>query len=108
MIKTNSGEKQLPEFFDHLTKEQMEKILQTMFSADGSICLGVKWNTQESRWKFTRKIKLTCWNENLKEDIKTLLSKTKIGFTIEPTDIVIEKEMDIIKFAREIRFIKMV
>jgi hypothetical protein len=108
LMKTGS-KKHLPEFFNQLTLQQIQKVLQVMFSADGSICLGVKWNYQENRWKFTRKVKLTCWDSVLREDIGTLLQKLDIEFNLEPKtkpkEIVIEKQNEIIKFAKKIRFV---
>jgi hypothetical protein len=43
------GKKQLPRFFFKLNDNLLKEILKVMFSCDGSICLGVKWNKQEKK-----------------------------------------------------------
>lgn len=95
----------LPTFVLEFKEDQIREILKIMFSADGAICLGVKWNKAEKRWKFTRKVTLTCWNLTLKEDIGKLLSSLGIKFKISNTDIIIERNMEILKFTKFVSFL---
>jgi hypothetical protein len=99
------GKKQLPHFFFKLNDNSLKEILKFVFSCDGSICLGVKWNKQEKRWKFTRKVKLTSWDSEIREGIAHILRKLKINCTVENRDVVIERENEMIKFQKEIRFV---
>lgn len=95
----------LPKFILGLEQSEIKEILKIMFSADGAICLGVKWNKIENRWKFTRRVTLTCWNPTLKEDIGKLLNSIGIEFKISNTDIIIERNVEILKFIKFIGFL---
>jgi hypothetical protein len=100
-----SGTKQIPSFFFTLDSDSLREILRVIFSCDGCVCLGVKWNKREKRWKFTRKVKLTSWNSEIKNGISRLLRKLEINCNIEATGAVIERKCEIKKFNEKIGFL---
>lgn len=96
----------LPEFIESLTKQELAKVLQVMFSADGSICLGVKWHKSKGMWQFTRKVKLTCEHTTLRTKLFELV--VKLGFKpkiISEREVTLERKSDIRRFKEVIGFI---
>lgn len=97
----------IPDFFWDLPTESLAEILRVMFSADGSIILGAKWNKTKKMWTFTRRVQLTSVNPNIKQQIARLL---KEKFNLKPTiwknDAVMEKKDDIKKFQKIIGFVE--
>lgn len=95
----------LPPFFGNLTRDSLFKILQVVFSADGSISIAVRWHKGNDSWEIRRRIELTCKHPKLRNDFFTLISS--IGFSPRTSheNITLEKKSDIQKFANEIRFV---
>ncbi|MBI2542668.1 MAG: hypothetical protein HYW24_00560 [Candidatus Aenigmarchaeota archaeon] len=97
----------LPEFFEKMSTREMAEIMKAMFSADGSIVLGVKWRQDKKMWVFTRRICLTSVTPSLKEQIAEILEKR---FGMKPqiwrSDVALERKSDILKFKEVIGFVK--
>jgi len=97
---------QIPRFFNSLSSDDLSKVLQAMFSADGSVILRVRWNKFKKKWEILREIRLASEHPTLKNQIKKLLKK--LGFKnprIRKDCIAICNKHDLIKFAKEIRFV---
>ena len=95
----------IPEFFNTLPKKELCKILQVMFSTDGSIILRVKWHKFKRKWEISREIKLGCKHPHLKKQISDLLKKLDFSPLTREDCIVLERKKDILKFSKEIRFV---
>ncbi len=97
----------LPEFFSTLQISELAEIIQAMFSADGSIVLGVKWRKDKRMWVFTRRVCLTSVTPSLKEQVAQILEE-KFGMKpqIWKHDVVLERKLDIIKFKQLIGFVE--
>lgn len=95
----------IPEFIIALDKENISEILKIMFSADGSICLGVKWHKNKNMWQFTRRIKFSSKHPVIKQQITELLRRFDLNPKIWKKEIVLERKNDIIKFQKEIGFV---
>ena len=79
-----------------------------MFSADGCVSLWVTWNKKKKIWEIKKYVKISNYSSNIRKGIvKILLS---LGFS--PTnresnrEVVLFKKSDLIKFHREIGFVK--
>lgn len=97
----------LPKFFSTLPISELGEVMQAMFSADGSIVLGVKWRKDKRMWVFTRRVCLTSVTPSLKEQVAQILEE-KFGMKpqIWKHDVVLERKSDIIKFKQLIRFVE--
>ena len=97
----------LPEFFHTLPISDLSKVMQAMFSADGSIVLGVKWRKDKKTWVFTRRVCLTSVTPSLKEQVTQILEE-KFGMKpqIWKHDVVLERKSDIMKFKQLIGFVE--
>jgi len=97
----------LPEFFRTSPINELARIMQAMFSADGSIVLGVKWRKDKKMWVFTRRVCLTSVSKSLKEQVAQILEE-KFGMRpqIWKHDVVLERKSDIIEFKRLIGFVE--
>lgn len=96
----------IPEFIFNLEREAIREILRVMFSADGCVCFGVKWNKTKKSWQFTRKIKFTSKHPVIRFQIAKLLEKLCFNPKIEDKNVILERKGDIIKFQKEIGFVK--
>lgn len=96
----------LPEFFSTLPISELAKVMQAMFSADGSIVLGVKWRKDKRMWVFTRRVCFTSVTLSLKKQVTQILEE-KFGMKpqIWKHDVVLERKSDIIKFKQVIGFV---
>lgn len=95
----------IPEFFKELSQEDIRKILQAMFSADGTVVVSIKWDKRKKKWTLSRKIKLASKHPKLKEQIADLLKKLGFHPVIHSEGVVLQRKGDLIKFREKIRFI---
>jgi hypothetical protein len=96
----------LPEFIKSLSRSTVNKFLQVVFSADGSVSLGVRWHKKNKSWEIRRRVELTCKHPELRNDFFELLKFSGFSPRISGSNITLEKKNDILKFAQEIRFIE--
>lgn len=95
----------IPEFFEELPQKDVCKILQAMFSADGTVVISVKWNKRDRKWELGRRVKLASKHPKLKEQIANLLRKLNFHPTIHSDGVALQRKEDLIRFQKEIRFI---
>ena len=95
----------IPSFIKKLSFQRIRKFLQVVFSADGSISVSVRWHKRNKSWEIRRRVELTCKHPNLRKEFFEILKF--IGFSPRSSgdNITLEKKSDIIKFAKEVRFI---
>jgi len=97
----------LPDFVFNLEPSEIAKILQVMFSADGSVCLWVQWRKDQRRWTINRCVELACKHPTIAEQVTELL--IKLGFhplnRRKSGKVSLLKQEDIIKFKEKIGFI---
>lgn len=99
-------ELKLPDFIKELNHQEKCKVLQVMFSADGSISLSVRWHKGNKNWEIRRRIELACKHPTLRKDFMQLLES--LGFhpvNSGNENITLERKEDILKFAKDVRFI---
>ena len=95
----------IPDFIFKLPKEGICKVLQAMFSADGTVVLSAKWDKRKKKWVLRRRIKLASQNPQIKNQAASLLKKVGFNPSIQCGGVSLERKEDMIKFAKEIRFI---
>ena len=95
----------IPSFIKKLPISRIKKFLQVVFSADGSISLSVRWHKRNKSWEIRRRIELTCKHPHLRKEYFELLKSIGFSPRTSSDNITLEKKKDILKFAREIRFI---
>jgi len=95
----------IPEFFGKIHNRELCKILQVMFSADGSIILRVRWHKLKRKWEILREIRLASKHPKLKEQISELLKKLDFNPIIRKDCIALDRKNDLIKFSKKIRFV---
>lgn len=96
----------IPEFIKNMKLKEIGKVLQVAFSADGCVCLGVKWNKTKNMWQFTRKVKISCKNPDLRNQFRELM--VKLGLNpkiISERELTLERKDEIIKFRETIGFV---
>lgn len=97
----------IPDFIQELPKNELSEVIKVMFSADGSIVLGVKWNKFKRSWVFTRRVQITTINPFLKNQlVKILKENFQMKPQVWPKEIALERKEDILKFCKEIGFVK--
>jgi hypothetical protein len=97
---------EIPKFIKQMSKEDLSKVLQIMFSCDGSVVLGVKWHKLKNHWVFTRRIQLTSVLPKVLNGLSKLLrEKFQMRPKIWKNEIVLDRKHDILKFSKEIRFL---
>ena len=95
----------IPEFIFELPKQDIAKILQAMFSADGSATISVKWEKRRKKFVLRRRVKLASKHPKLKEQISSLLQKFGFHPRIHSDSVVLERKEDLTKFQKEVRFV---
>lgn len=95
----------IPEFIFKLKEKEICKILQAMFSADGTVCMSIKWNKRKEKWVFGRRVKITSQNPRIKQQVAELLQKCGFSPSIQCDGVALERKSDIIRFAKEVRFV---
>jgi intein/homing endonuclease len=95
----------IPEFIFELPKQDIVKILQAMFSSDGSVTISVKWEKRRGKFVLRRRVKLASKHPKLKEQISFLLQKLGFHPRIHSDSVVLERKEDLIKFQKEVRFV---
>lgn len=100
--------KKIPKMFFHLNKQQIKKIFQVMFSTDGCVSVWVVWNKKRKLWEIKKYVKISNYSREIRENLIKLLSS--IGFSPinreSNKEVVLFKKRDIIKFSKEIGFVK--
>ncbi len=97
----------IPKFVFNLNQKEKSAVMQAMFSCDGCCCLWVVKNKRWKVWEIKKWIKFACKHPKIREQVFKLLE----GLGYEPVvrevndEILLTKKKDIIKFAREIRFV---
>ena len=95
----------IPTFIRKTKKCVLRKVLQVMFSCDGSVVLGVKWHKTKNTWVFTRRIQITVAHPQLRENLREILEDLGFSPKIWRREIIINKKDELLKFKREIGFI---
>jgi len=95
----------LPTFFKNLPRSSILKVLQVIFSADGSISLSVRWHKNNNNWEIRRRIELACKHPKLRNEFFKLIKGVGFSPRISGENITLERKDDILKFAKEIRFV---
>jgi len=95
----------LPSFVKKLSIAKIQKILQVVFTADGSISVSARWHKQNSGWEIRRRVELSCKHPTLKKDFIELLKQVGFSPNSSGENITLEKKEDILKFAKEVRFV---
>ena len=104
----NNGEfpnSKIPEFIMLFDKRNISKVLRVMFSADGSVCFGVKWHKSKNMWQFTRRVKFSSKHPAIKQQIAELLKRFELNPETWEKEVVLERRNDLIEFKKEIGFI---
>jgi len=97
----------LPEFIFDLNSKERSAVLQAMFSCDGCISLWIVRNKRWDVWEIKKWVKFACKHPRIRKQVYELLA----GFGYNPVireendEILLTKKKDIVKFAREIRFL---
>lgn len=101
-------ESKIPEFVFNLPKVQISGILQAMFSADGCISLWVIWNKRKRVWEIKKLVKISSKHPVIREQVTKLLQNLEFQPTLREIndEVVLFKKRDIIKFRKEIGFVK--
>ncbi len=95
----------LPSFVKNLQGFKMRKFLQVIFTADGSISLSARWHKRNESWEIRRRIELSCKHPALRKDFMGLLEKAGFSPRTSWENITLERKEDILKFAKEVRFV---
>lgn len=95
----------IPEFVKGLPAENLKKVFQAMFSADGGVVLRVRLNNKRKKWEILREIRLFSKQPKLKEEISELLKKLGFNLKVRKDCIALVRKQDMVKFQREIRFV---
>ena len=95
----------IPDFIKKMENEKLRKVLQIMFSCDGSVVLGVKWHKTKKTWVFTRRVQITITHPVIRKDVKEILERLGFEPKVWRNEIVIDKKDDLIKFKKEIGFV---
>jgi hypothetical protein len=95
----------LPNFIKALPRVSILKILQVIFSADGSISVSVRWHKRNKAWEIRRRIELSCKHPILRNDFFKLIKSVGFSPRISSNNITLERKDDILKFARQVRFV---
>lgn len=97
----------IPKFIFDLSREDICKVLQAMFSADGSIILSICWDKEKNHFKIKPEIQFSCKNPLLRSQMKSLLIQQ--GFqpkeNVNNGDLRLTRKTDIIKFSKDVAFI---
>jgi len=96
----------IPEFVYKLPEKSIYKILQGMFSADGTATISVRWEKRRKKWTLSRRVKLASQNPQIKQQVATLLEKVGFNPSIQCDGVSLEKKNDILKFAQEVGFVE--
>ncbi len=97
----------IPDFILNLPQEELSQIMRAMFSADGSVSLGVFWSTGKKSWNLLRRIKFSSHHPTIRKQIyKILKEKYVMVPQIWEDAVVIERYDDILKFYKKIGFVK--
>jgi CTP:phosphocholine cytidylyltransferase-like protein len=98
---------QIPQFVFTLKPEEISKVLQAMFSADGSVCLWVQWREDQKRWIINKCIELACKHPLIGKQVAQLL--IQLGFQpihrVKSGKVSLFKREDILKFKELIGFV---
>ena len=96
----------IPEFFNDLSANNLARVFQIMFSADGCVSFGVFWDEKKRRWELKRRIQLSSRHPEIKQQIANLLrERFLINPRVEKRGLILDRKQDILKFAKEIRFV---
>lgn len=98
---------ELPKFIKELSKNEICKILQSMFSSDGSISLSARWHKTNNSWEIRRRVELSCKHPIIRKQLIDLLKSIGLSpVNSSNENITIEKIEDIKKFKEIIGFVK--
>ena len=97
----------LPEFIFKLNQKEKSAVLSAMFSCDGCISLWIVWNKKWKVWEIKKWVKFACKHPRLRKQTFQLLKSLGYSPVVREIndEILLAKKKDIIKFAREIRFV---
>lgn len=98
-------ETKLPIFIKNLSKNSRSKLLQAIFSADGSISVSVRWHKGNKNWEIRRRVELSCKNPSLREDFFKLIKDFGFSPRVSRENITMERKSDILRFTESVRFI---
>ena len=97
----------IPNFVFQLPKENISKILQVMFSTDGSVSLWVVWNKRKKVWEIKNYVKISSKHPKIRKQVYDLLKIFGFNPTIRTSndEVVLFKKEDIKKFQNKIGFV---
>ena len=95
----------IPEFFFQLSEKELEDVLRVMFSTDGSVILRIKWRKDKKKWELVREIRFFSKHPAIRRDFASLLKKLGFSPSVKSDRVILTKKKDLIKFAKEIRFV---
>lgn len=95
----------IPYFIKNLSRKELCEFFKTVFSADGSISVSVRWHNNNKNLEIRRRVELSCEHPKLRDDYFILLQKLGFNPRINGINITLEKKSDIVKFEKEIGFI---
>ena len=97
----------LPDFVFQLKVQEIKEFLKILFSTDGCVVLSICWERKRKCWRIKPQVKITCAHPLIRKQIFDLLHN--LGFSpiihSKNFDIMLNKKSDLIKFAKEIRFV---
>jgi hypothetical protein len=90
---------------ENIPSDNLISFVRSFFSAEGSVILGCKWHKTKKLWIVNKRIQVTVKNESLKIFVKKILEKLGFRPSIWKNEVLLTKKEDILKFAKEIRFL---
>ena len=105
-LRSLIGDKKiLPRFTENLDTNILKQVLSLMFSCDGSPVFTQRFDKKKNILRNVKRVKFFSKNTALLLQVKSLLQKLGFEPQISKFEIILEKNRDITKFKREIRFV---
>ena len=107
-FKSLIGESKLLPFnlIEDCDKDTLREVIRLMFSCDGSPVFTQKFDKKKQIWRIVRRIKFASKNEKLLLQVSKILRILGFSPQISKHELILERKSDIIKFAKEIRFVE--
>ena len=96
----------LPNEIFNLTEEDIGKVLQIAFSADGSVAFRPRIRSATNRWNITKQIELGCHSPSLIKQWRRLIESLGINCYINAGRIIISRLENILDFKEKIDFLE--
>ena len=95
----------LPTFIKNLPESSKLNFLQTVFTADGSISVSIRWHKRNKNWEIRRRIELSCKHPRLRKDFYEIIENLGFNPRTSCDNITLERKEDILRFAKLVRFV---